>query len=221
MKKKYLVKMELIFVINLCLMIAMIPLVANSKDNMIVSMLSLITYTLIISLMIYSNYLLCVLYSHQVKVYDDLEGYDTITNSNLSKSDKEMFYRKLQQMDSQISEIEKLMSQNSALTKIQDSNNLIALLKDYYVELTNQPERLHIAHDLLNVYLPTLERLAQKYIKINSHLSLTRESRQAKVQCLEIIAECCKKIELSYQRFVAIDVKDLELEKEFIDSQQI
>lgn len=221
MKKKYLIKMEAIFVINLCLVLLTIPFTASSKDNTLMSALSLAAYVLLISLMIYSNYLLCALYSHQVNVYDDLDGYDSLTKLNLSKSDIEVFNRKLYQMDIQIKEIENLMSQNSALTKIQNSNNLIALLKDYYVELTNQPERLHIAHDLLNVYLPTLERLTQKYIKINSHLTLTRASRQAKVQCLEIIVECCKKIELSYQRFAAIDVKDLELEKEFIDSQQI
>lgn len=219
MKKKYLIKMETIFVINAVLVFATIPLMSLSKDSVFMSVMSVITYVLLISLMIYSNYLLCVLYSHQVTVYEDIDHDDKFKQFNLSKSDIEMFTRKLYQMNEQISTIENLMTQNNALLLVQ--KNVLTVLKDYYVELENQPDRLHIANDLLNVYLPTLERLTQKYIKITNQSSRTKESRDAKTRCLEIIAECCDKIELSYQRFVAIDYKDLELEKEFIDSQQV
>lgn len=219
MKKKYLIKMETIFVINAVLVFATIPLMSLSKDSVFMSVMSVITYALLISLMIYSNYLLCVMYSHQVTVYEDIDHDDKFKQFNLSKSDIEMFTRKLYQMNEQISTIENLMTQNNALLLIQ--KNVLTVLKDYYVELENQPDRLHIANDLLNVYLPTLERLTQKYIKITNQSSRIKESRDAKTRCLEIIAECCDKIELSYQRFVAIDYKDLELEKEFIDSQQV
>lgn len=219
MKKKYLIKMEAMFVMNLCLVLATIPFMSLSKDSVFMSVMSMVTYVLLISLMMYSNQLLRVLYSHQVIIPEDIDQNDKFAKFNLSKSDIAMFNRKLHQMNAQISTIEDLMTQNSALIILQ--KHVLTVLKDYYVELENQPDRLHVANDLLNVYLPSLERLTQKYAKISNQSSRTKESRNAKTRCLEIIAECCDKIELSYQRFVAIDYKDLELEKEFIDSQQI
>jgi hypothetical protein len=54
MKKKYLIKMETIFVINAVLVFATIPLMSLSKDSVFMSVMSVITYVLLISL-----YLMC------------------------------------------------------------------------------------------------------------------------------------------------------------------
>ena len=113
---------------------------------------------------------------------------------------------------------------NRAKTQIQQEASanryqIVTVLKDYFKEIVQHPERLHTVDKFLNTYLPGLEEMMGKYIEIEQHISKTQETYQMLDQTMDFIDDCCLQIEADYQKFQAQDFNDLNLEKEYIQKQ--
>ena len=139
--------------------------------------------------------------------------------AGLSESDVVFFREKMNRAKTQIQQIEAYTKQNNKIEAIANRYQLLTILKDYFKEIVQHPERLHAVDKFLNTYLPGLEEIMGKYIEIEQHISKTQETYQMLDQTMDFIDDCCLQIEADYQKFQAQDFNDLNLEKEYIQKQ--
>ena len=160
-------------------------------------------------------------YLHKEKKLQDpsekqQEIYD---KAGLTESDVAFFREKMNRAKTQIQQIEAYIKQNNKLEAIANRYQIVTVLKDYFKEIVQHPERLHAVDKFLNTYLPGLEEMMGKYIEIEKHISKTQETYQMLDQTMNFIDDCCLQIEADYQKFQAQDFNDLYLEKEYIQKQ--
>ena len=139
--------------------------------------------------------------------------------AGLKESDVAFFREKMNRAKTQIQQIEAYTKQNNKLEAIANRYQIVTVLKDYFKEIVQHPERLHAVDKFLNTYLPGLEEMMGKYIEIEQHISKTQETYQMLDQIMDFIDDCCLQIEADYQKFQAQDFNDLNLEKEYIQKQ--
>lgn len=139
--------------------------------------------------------------------------------AGLTESDVAFFREKMNRAKTQIQQIENYTKQNNKLEAIANRYQVVTILKDYFKEIVQHPERLHTVDKFLNTYLPGLEEMMEKYIEIEQHISKTQETYQMLDQTMDFIDDCCLQIEADYQKFQAQDFSDLNLEKEYIQKQ--
>ncbi len=139
--------------------------------------------------------------------------------AGLSESDVVFFREKMNRAKTQIQQIEAYTKQNNKIEAIANRYQLLTILKDYFKEIVQHPERLHAVDKFLNTYLPGLEEIMGKYIEIEKHISKTQETYQVLDQTMELLDDCCLQVEADYQKFQAQDFSDLNLEKEYIQKQ--
>ena len=160
-------------------------------------------------------------YLHKEKKLQDpsekqQEIYD---KAGLTESDVAFFREKMNRAKTQIQQIEAYTKQNNKIEAIANRYQLLTILKDYFKEIVQHPERLHAVDKFLNTYLPGLEEIMGKYIEIEQHKSKTQETYQVLDQTMELLDDCCLQVEADYQKFQAQDFSDLNLEKEYIQKQ--
>ena len=139
--------------------------------------------------------------------------------AGLSESDVVFFREKMNRAKTQIQQIEAYTKQNNKLEAIANRYQLLTILKDYFKEIVQHPERLHAVDKFLNTYLPGLEEIMGKYIEIEKHISKTQETYQVLDQTMELLDDCCLQVEADYQKFQAQDFSDLNLEREHFQKQ--
>ncbi|UEA30896.1 5-bromo-4-chloroindolyl phosphate hydrolysis family protein [Granulicatella elegans] len=139
--------------------------------------------------------------------------------AGLTESDVSFFREKMNRAKIQIQQIEVYTKQNNKLEAIANRYQIITVLKDYFKEIVQHPERLHAVDKFLNTYLPGLEEMMEKYIEIEQHISKTQETYQMLDQTMDFIGDCCLQIEADYQKFQAQDFSDLNLEREHLQQQ--
>ena len=139
--------------------------------------------------------------------------------AGLTESDVAFFREKMNRAKTQIQQIEAYTKQNNKLEAIANRYQVVTVLKDYFKEIVQHPERLHAVDKFLNTYLPGLEEIMGKYIEIEQHKSKTQETYQVLDQTMELLDDCCLQVEADYQKFQAQDFSDLNLEKEYIQKQ--
>ena len=144
------------------------------------------------------------------------EIYD---KAGLTESDVAFFREKMNRAKGQIQQIEAYTKQNNKLEAIANRYQIVTVLKDYFKEIVQHPERLHAVDKFLNTYLPGLEEMMRKYIEIEKHISKTQETYQMLDQTMDFIDDCCLQIEADYQKFQAQDFNDLNLEREHLQKQ--
>ena len=144
---------------------------------------------------------------------------DIYNKAGLTESDVAFFREKMNRAKTQIQQIEAYTKQNNKLEAIANRYQIVTVLKDYFKEIVQHPERLHAVDKFLNTYLPGLEEIMGKYIEIEQHKSKTQETYQVLDQTMNFIDDCCLQIEADYQKFQAQDFNDLYLEKEYIQKQ--
>lgn len=144
------------------------------------------------------------------------EIYD---KAGLTESDVAFFREKMNRAKSQIQQIETYTKQNNKIEAIANRYQLLTILKDYFKEIVQHPERLHAVDKFLNTYLPGLEEIMGKYIEIEQHKSKTQETYQVLDQTMELLDDCCLQVEADYQKFQAQDFSDLNLEREHLQKQ--
>ena len=144
------------------------------------------------------------------------EIYD---KAGLTESDVAFFREKMNRAKTQIQQIEAYTKQNNKIEAIANRYQLLTILKDYFKEIVQHPERLHAVDKFLNTYLPGLEEIMGKYIEIEKHISKTQETYQVLDQTMELLDDCCLQVEADYQKFQAQDFSDLNLEREHLQKQ--
>ena len=144
------------------------------------------------------------------------EIYD---KAGLTESDVAFFREKMNRAKTQIQQIEAYTKQNNKIEAIANRYQLLTILKDYFKEIVQHPERLHAVDKFLNTYLPGLEEIMGKYIEIEQHKSKTQETYQVLDQTMELLDDCCLQVEADYQKFQAQDFSDLNLEREHLQKQ--
>ena len=139
--------------------------------------------------------------------------------AGLTESDVVFFREKMNRAKTQIQQIEAYTKQNNKIEAIVNRYQLLTILKDYFKEIVQHPERLHAVDKFLNTYLPGLEEIMGKYIEIEKHISKTQETYQVLDQTMELLDDCCLQVEADYQKFQAQDFSDLNLEREHLQKQ--
>ena len=139
--------------------------------------------------------------------------------AGLTESDVAFFREKMNRAKTQIQQIEAYTKQNNKLEAIANRYQVVTVLKDYFKEIVQHPERLHAVDKFLNTYLPGLEEIMGKYIEIEKHISKTQETYQVLDQTMELLDDCCLQVEADYQKFQAQDFSDLNLEREHLQKQ--
>ena len=139
--------------------------------------------------------------------------------AGLTESDVAFFREKMNRAKTQIQQIEAYTKQNNKIEAIANRYQLLTILKDYFKEIVQHPERLHAVDKFLNTYLPGLEEIMGKYIEIEQHKSKTQETYQVLDQTMELLDDCCLQVEADYQKFQAQDFSDLNLEREHLQKQ--
>ena len=160
-------------------------------------------------------------YLHKEKELQGLsEKQQEIYNkAGLTESDVAFFREKMNRAKTQIQQIEAYTKQNNKIEAIANRYQLLTILKDYFKEIVQHPERLHAVDKFLNTYLPGLEEIMGKYIEIEKHISKTQETYQVLDQTMELLDDCCLQVEADYQKFQAQDFSDLNLEREHLQKQ--
>ncbi|GGI66250.1 MULTISPECIES: 5-bromo-4-chloroindolyl phosphate hydrolysis family protein [Enterococcus] len=124
----------------------------------------------------------------------------------------DIFRETLNQTKQQIDQLQKNIQHNARLKAIDLRHDTLRAAKALFKELVKEPTRLHEASHFLYTHLPNLVDLTDKYIEINNHEVKSRETYDKMEESIQIIDQLAALITSDYQRFVADDLDDLDVE---------
>lgn len=124
----------------------------------------------------------------------------------------DIFRETLNQTKQQINQLQKNIQNNARLKAIDLRHDTLRAAKALFKELVKEPTRLHEASHFLYTHLPNLVDLTDKYIEINNHEVKSRETYDKMEESIQIIDQLAALITSDYQRFVADDLDDLDVE---------
>lgn len=124
----------------------------------------------------------------------------------------DIFRETLNQTKQQIDQLQKNIQHNARLKAIDLRHDTLRAAKALFKELVKEPTRLHEASHFLYTHLPNLVDLTDKYIEINNHEVKSRETYDKMEESTQIIDQLAALITSDYQRFVADDLDDLDIE---------
>lgn len=134
--------------------------------------------------------------------------------SGLTDEEIIFFRQELAKAKKQLIDIEASFWRNNKLTAIARRHNMVAILRDYFKELADNPNRLNEGTNFLYSYIPSLHDLIDKYLEINNHVSKTQLTYRTLDKTAETIDDLCQTIEDDYLAFQKDDFKDAEIEIE-------
>ena len=120
----------------------------------------------------------------------------------------------MDQAKTTIQEIQSNLQQRSKLKAIAARNDTMDILKDFFKNIVNQPNRLHEVDKFLYTHLPSLKELTEKYIAIDGHVSKTKETYTALDNCARTIDDMSRLIGEDYVHFMSNDIEDMDIELE-------
>lgn len=132
----------------------------------------------------------------------------------LSKEEMNMFRSTMHTAREQIYAIEDNMKQRTKLKAIEARNNTLAIMKDFFKHIVEQPERLPEVNKFLYTHLPSLKELTDHYLEIDSHVAKTRETYRVLEESAQTINEMCELIAEDYVAFMNHDLENLDVEME-------
>lgn len=132
----------------------------------------------------------------------------------MTKEQIAYFRSTMDQAKNTIQDIESNLQQRSKLKAIAARNDTVDILKDFFKNIVNQPNRLHEVDKFLYTNLPNLKELTDKYIAIDGHVSKTKETYTALDNCSKTIDDMCRLIAEDYVRFMSNDIEDMDIELE-------
>nr|WP_319219134.1 5-bromo-4-chloroindolyl phosphate hydrolysis family protein [uncultured Trichococcus sp.] len=135
-------------------------------------------------------------------------------SKGLTKEQIAYFRNTMDQAKTTIQDIEANLQQRSKLKAIAARNDTVDILKDFFKNIVNQPNRLHEVDKFLYTNLPSLKELTEKYITIDGHVSKTKETYTALDKCAKTIDDMCRHIGEDYVRFMSNDIEDMDIELE-------
>lgn len=135
-------------------------------------------------------------------------------SKGLSKEDIGYFRRTMAQAHKQIIAIDKNMHQSGKLKAIENRNNTVALSKELFKNITQEPNRLHDVDKFLYVHLPSLADLSEKYVEIEGHKAKSKTTYDILQKSADTIDKMSQQIAEDYVRFKQEDIEDMSVELE-------
>lgn len=112
----------------------------------------------------------------------------------------------------QIVELQNNINQSTKLRAIDLRNDTLRISKALFKELVKNPTKLHSANHFLYTHLPNIVDLTKKYIEIDNHEIKSKHAYEKLEESAQIIDKVSKLIKKDYERFVADDIEDLDVE---------
>ena len=135
-------------------------------------------------------------------------------SKGLSDEDIQFFRETMNQAKFQILNLEDHVNQVGKLRAITNRHDTINLVKIFFKDIVNEPDRLHEVDQFLYVHLPSLTELTNKYLQISQHQAKSKQTFEVLEQSAETIDKVCQQISKNYLQFRSKDIKDLENEIE-------
>lgn len=139
---------------------------------------------------------------------------DFYSSKGLSREDIDYFRRTMFQAQQQIVTIEENMQKSGKLRAIEHRNNTVALAKDLFKDITQEPNRLHDVDKFLYVHLPSLSDLSSKYLEIEGHKAKSKTTYDILEKSALTIDKMCEQIAEDYVKFKEDDIQDMSVEVE-------
>lgn len=133
-------------------------------------------------------------------------------DKGLSKDEMNLFRSTMHTAREEILTVESHSKEVNKLRAIFSRNDTIAILKDFFRHIVEQPQRLHEVNRFLYTHLPNLKELTEHYVEINQHVAKSKETYQALNTSAETIDEMCKLIKEDYINFMSNDIDNIDIE---------
>jgi 5-bromo-4-chloroindolyl phosphate hydrolysis protein len=133
-------------------------------------------------------------------------------DNGMSYHEIEFFRTTLNQTKEQIEHLQANVQKSAKLKAIDLRHDTIRASKALFKELVKEPTRLNEANHFLYTHLPNMVDLTNKYIEINNHEVKSRETYDKMEESIQIIDQMAALITKDYQKFVADDLDDLDVE---------
>ncbi|UJF15114.1 5-bromo-4-chloroindolyl phosphate hydrolysis family protein [Jeotgalibaca sp. MA1X17-3] len=135
-------------------------------------------------------------------------------SKGLTKEEMNTFRNAMQEAREQIYNIEENINSRSKLKAIMTRNNTLNILKDFFKNIADQPERLHEVNHFLYTHLPNLKELTQQYIQIDGHVAKSKETYDFLNKSSSTIDHMCQIIRKDYITFMSNDLENMDVEIE-------
>lgn len=129
--------------------------------------------------------------------------------AGLSDQEIDHFRQQMQTSRDQIKSIEQELAKNAKTRAIEANYHLIDILKNYFKDIVNQPQRRLLAGNFLINLLPQLEDILKKYNEINRHVAKNKESYLILEKSAQVIDRLAQEITDDYLQFHAKTYQDL------------
>ena len=137
---------------------------------------------------------------------DELETH--YEKSGMTANEISFFRQTMNQTKNEINQLQMNMQQ----TAIDLRHDPVKAAKALFKELVKEPNRLHEASQFLYTHLPNLVDLTNKYNEINDHEIKNKQTYEKLEESAQIIDQLSALIAQDYQKFVAEDLDDIDVE---------
>lgn len=128
----------------------------------------------------------------------------------LSEQEIIFFRQQMSEAKERIENIEVEMNKVAKLRVIENRHNVVAVSKQYFKDIVNEPERVAQAGIFLNKLLPSLEDLTAKYTEISAHVAKNKQTYLILEKSSQTIDNICESITESYVHFHQSLYNDLQ-----------
>lgn len=135
-------------------------------------------------------------------------------SKGLTKEEMNTFRQTMQEAREQIYSIEENVNSRNKLKAITTRNNTLNILKDFFKNIADQPERLHEVSHFLYTHLPNLKELTQQYLQIDNHVAKSKETYDSLNKSAATIDDMCQLIRKDYIAFMSNDLENMDVEIE-------
>ena len=141
---------------------------------------------------------------------DELETH--YEKSGMTANEISFFRQTMNQTKNEINQLQMNMQQTAKLKAIDLRHDPVKAAKALFKELVKEPNRLHEASQFLYTHLPNLVDLTNKYNEINDHEIKNKQTYEKLEESAQIIDQLSALIAQDYQKFVAEDLDDIDVE---------
>lgn len=133
-------------------------------------------------------------------------------DAGMSDSEITMFRQTMNQTKKQIEHLQATMNKSGKLRAVDLRHDTTKAAKALFKEIVHSPKRMPEANHFLYTHLPNLVDLTDKFIEINEHEIKNRDTYDKIEESIQIIDQMAALITTDYQKFVADDLDDLDVE---------
>lgn len=133
-------------------------------------------------------------------------------NAGMSDSEIDMFRQTMNQTKKQIVHLQTTMNKSGKLRAVDLRHDTTKAAKALFKEIVASPKRMPEANHFLYTHLPNLVDLTDKFVEINEHEIKNRDTYEKIEESIQIIDQMAALIAIDYQKFVADDLDDLDIE---------